>query len=286
MTMPNVLGFDVGATKVAWGVVTDEGTLLRSGRYPTPTQPAAFIKALSEVISNQKDVVAIGIGMPGTISTDNRSTVFCTNIPEMSEQPLAQKLEELHTIPVILDNDARCALIGEVWLGVAQELSSAVMVTLGTGIGGAVMQKGKVLPHPSDIQEEVSRILIDPTDVFPAKSGNGTVEAFLGGSNLEERFQVDLHEIAENVRKGDKEAAEVWHAISYYFIQCMKAIYAHYTCNTIIIGGIGSKDLKYYFQDPAPCTITAAKLGEKAALYGAARIALDLYQDQTSTDWD
>ena len=81
----------------------------------------------------------------------------------------------------ILENDARCALIGEVWKGSAQEFSSAVLLTLGTGVGGAVMQKGTVLPHPQSISLEIGRLIVDPTDIFPTTSGFGTVEALIGG---------------------------------------------------------------------------------------------------------
>jgi hypothetical protein len=131
--------------------------------------------------------------------------------------------------------------------------------------------------------------VVDPTDIFPSKSGRGTVESFIGGRNLQERLQIDLANEAEAIRTGNgeahAEAKEIWHAISYFFVQCMKAVHAEYNCSTIIIGGIGSKDLEHYLQDPTPCPVIPAKLGEQAGLFGAGRLAMDVYEE-SQKDWE
>jgi glucokinase len=279
------MGFDVGGTKTAWGTFDEKGNKLKSGRFATPKTKDAFLDALVDINTTHKPVV-VGIGIAGTINSEHTGTLICTNIPHLSHLDIAAVLKERCDTRAVVDNDARCALIGEVWLGNAQDITSAVLVTLGTGIGGAVMQKGKVLPHPQDIGLEVGRIVVDSSDVFPSRNGQGTIEAFLGGKNLEERLQISLHETSAQVRRGDNEAIEIWHAISYYFIQCMQAVYNQYSCKRIIIGGIGSNDLAHYLQDPPPCEIVAAKLGELAGIYGAARLAMDYYEDEQNPDWE
>ncbi|MEI6477521.1 MAG: ROK family protein [bacterium] len=284
-TDKSYLGFDIGGSKVAWGLVSEEGKLLTSGRYHTPADAEAFMQALVETIEAHP-ATAVGIGIAGTLSSDRHSTALCTNIPSLSNFPLVDRLAERFPDTVFaMDNDARCALIGEVWLGAAQELSSAVMITIGTGIGGAVMRRGIVRPHPQDIGQEVGRISVDPSDVFPSKSGRGSVESFIGGRNLQERLQIELAHESEAVRTGDQDSKEVWHAISYFFIQCIQAIYGEYHCDTIIVGGVGSRDLDHYLQDPAPCKVIAAKLGEEAGIYGAGRLAIDAYQESLK-DWE
>ncbi len=280
----NVLGIDVGATKLGWGTFDHAGKLIDSGHIPTPTEPEGFIEAVAGLITQAKPE-AVGIGIPGTISLDHTATTLCTNLPGLSDLPIVHLLKERHPeLPIAIDNDGRCALIGEVWQGNARDLANVVMVTVGTGVGGAVMQGGKVRPHPQDVEMEVGRVLVDPSDVFPAKGGQGTVEAFIGGHNVQERLQIDLAEIAEQVRQGDREAEEIWHAISYFFIQCMRAIQLEYSCDAIVIGGIGSKDFPYYLQDPTPCSVLPAKLLDKAGIYGAARLALDAYEAEAVTD--
>ncbi|MCC2631945.1 MAG: hypothetical protein K0S20_644 [Patescibacteria group bacterium] len=281
------LGFDVGGTKTAWGLFTEEGKMLKSGKFMTPKEPEPFIASLLETIRAQKDVIAVGIGIAGTIKPDHTGTILCVNLPQLSDLDIAAPIQAAFPeMLVYVDNDARCALIGEVWQGAAKDMSSAVLITVGTGIGGAVMQKGQVRPHPEDINKEVGRIVVDPTDVFPSKTGSGTVESFIGGKNLEERLQINLAQISDDIKTGDKEATEIWHAISYFFIQCIRAIHTEYSCKNIIVGGIGVKDLPRYLQDPAPCPVVPALLGEAAALYGAARLAIDFYEEEQYTDWE
>lgn len=282
---PTYLGFDIGGTKVAWALGNEEGAILTSGRFGTPSTPEELIASLQEIIDKQHPT-AIGIGIAGTIDTGKGSTILCPNIPAFSDMPLVEMLREHYDFPIALDNDARCALIGEVWKGAAKDLSSAVLITVGTGIGGAVMQKGKILPHPRDIQEEVGRIVIDPSDVFPSKSGTGSIESFIGGRNLEERLQISLGDCATKVRENDEEAVEIWYAISYFFIQCIREIYTRYHCKTIIVGGVGSKDLQYYLQDEPPCPVIAATLGAEAGMIGAIRLAIDEHDLSINKVWE
>jgi glucokinase len=284
MDTVSVLGIDIGGTKTAWAVMDNQGNIAKSGTYATPLEKELFLKTLLKLIKSY-DVAAVGIGIAGTVSADHKDVLVCTNIPELSHMELTSYLYENGVQLVALDNDARCALIGEVWHGVAQEMTSAVFLTLGTGVGGAVMQKGVIKAHPLDVTREIGRIVVDSSDVFPASSGAGTVEAFLGGVNLEERLQISMAEEAKKVRAGDKEAIAVWQTIAHFFIKVVRALYDEYRCKAIIIGGIGSRDLEYYLQEQPPCPVLAAQLGEKAGVYGATRIALDLWED-SQKDWD
>lgn len=284
MDTVTVLGVDVGGTKTAWAVTDEHGTVLKNGTYPTPTHKEAFLKALSKLVQAHS-VQAVGIGIAGTVSADHEDVIVCSNLPELSHTQLVDHLKESGQEHVALDNDARCALIGEVWLGAAQEMTSALMLTLGTGVGGAVMQKGVIKAHPLDVSQEIGRIVVDSNDFFPAFGGCGTVEALLGGHNLEERLQISLAEEATKIRKNDPEAKKVWRTIADFFILTIRAVHDEYHCKNIIIGGKGGKDLEFYLQDTPPCPVIPAVLGEKAGVIGAARIALDLWEE-SQKDWD
>jgi glucokinase len=280
MTEPiYTLGFDIGGTKTAWGVVGDDGVVKVRGQFPTPQQREELVKSLLKVIKDQKPT-AIGIGIAGTVSADHQDIVVCPHIPELSHFELIQTIQKDYPIPVALDNDARCALIGEVWAGKAQDISSVVMITLGTGVGGAVMQKGVVLPHPHDITQEIGYTIADPSDLLPASTGRGSIESLLGGQNLEERFGIPMAELVAQARNEDPDAVETFKTISYYFIQSVRAIYDIYQCKLILVGGKGSKDLDLYLRDIPPCPVEAAELGEVAGVVGAARLGLDLYEQE------
>lgn len=284
--MPNVLAFDVGGTKTAWAVVTDDGHMSEQGTYATPQEAEPFLASLIAIIQAHPEVVTVGIGIAGTVSADHKGTLVIPNIPHLSHLELTEQVTQATSKPVALDNDGRCALIGEVWLGAARDTSSAVMLTLGTGVGGAVMQRHKILPHPTDLSLEISHLPADPADLYPAPSGAGTVEALLGGKNIEARYGVSLAEMAEKVRTGDAEAQEFWDIVSHAFHQCVRAIHQVYSCRMIVVGGRGVADLAYYLGSEEPaCPVVPAELGSNAGIVGAARIALDLATEEAK-DWD
>jgi len=250
------------------------------GAFPSPQNRGYMLSDILKLVKEKK-TQAVGIGVAGTVSPDHQDTVVCPHLPELSHFEIVQAVRtEFPEVPVALDNDARCALIGEVWQGKAKDLTSVVMITIGTGIGGAVMQKGIVLPHPHDLNEEISHLIADPSDLLPASSGRGSVESLLGGQNLEDRFGISVAELVTLARKEDKDAVETFKTISYYFIQAIRAIYDVYHCKLILVGGKGQNDLDLYLRDIPPCPVEAAALGELAGVIGAARLGLDLYEQE------
>ncbi len=286
MSNHTVLAFDVGGTKTAWAEISEEGVLKQQGSFPTPQDRKLFLAELQKVVQKHDSVAAIGIGIAGTVSADHRGTLVCTNIPGLSHLELCEIVESTSGKPVALDNDGRCALIGEAWLGAAKDTSSAVLITLGTGVGGAVMQRHNILPHPTDLSREISHLPADPCDLFPASSGRGTVEALIGGKNIEERYGVKLNELAADMRAEKPDAEEFWGYVHEAFMQCIRAIYDAYNCRMIIVGGRGVADLNFYLAGTkTPCPIIPAYFGAQSGLYGAARLALDA-AEESGKDWD
>jgi glucokinase len=285
--MPNtVLAFDAGATKTAWAVITEDGTTVESGAFPTPKERDTFLAGLREIIEAYQSISAVGVGIAGIVSPDHTTTFVCPNIPGLNWLQISDFVEGMSGKPCAIDNDGRCALIGEAWLGAAQETSSAVMITVGTGIGGAVMQRGKILPHPTDLSLEISHLVADPHDLFPAPSGIGTVEALIGGRNLETRYEVELAEMVKLAKEEDPDALEFWDFVQEAFSTVVQAIYNAYGTKMIIVGGRGAADLPLYLgTTTTPCPVVPAKLGAEAGLFGAGRIALDA-AEEAAKDWD
>jgi glucokinase len=272
-----VLGIDVGGTKTAWGLIAEDGTLLDSGRFATPTDRDEFVTALRDLIASQPPVAGIGVGIAGIVS-HHRDVVVSPYLPALSHLELAQELEQAgkHRI-VVLDNDARCALLGERWLGRAREVTSTILLTLGTGVGGAVMQKGEVLPHPTDITRELGHLVADSSDLFESPSGKGTIETLLGGRNLERRFGEPIESIIEAAREGDEECKDILETVAGYFASCVQAIADTYSPKLMLIGGAGSRSLDAVLPRNASYDfpIERCQLGEDAGVFGAAWLALD-----------
>src|SRR5687767_2274678 len=126
----NYLGFDIGATKTAWGVVDKSGKIQRSGKFETPKSISQLVSSLIDTCK-ENPVEAVGIGIAGTITPDHRSVLQCTNLPNFSPMPLVELMEAKLPGIYTIDNDARCALIGEIWQGSARNLHNVVLLTLG-----------------------------------------------------------------------------------------------------------------------------------------------------------
>jgi glucokinase len=284
--MHKVLAFDIGGTKIAWAVIDEQGKVYDRGVEPTPQERDTLVADIAKVITSHPEGDAAGLGVPGPIARDKQTVLFCTNISSLTKFNLGKAVSEIAKKPVVLDNDARCALVGEAWLGVAAGERSVVMVTLGTGVGGAVMQRGVVLPSPSDVSQEISRLIADPDDIFPGTTGKGTVEAMIGGKSLEMRYNISLKEMSEQVRTGNPEAVEFWSYAQHAFAQCARTIHQVYGCHIIIVGGKGMTDLEYYVgEQDMPCPVVPATLGSDSGLFGAAQLAFEA-ATVAAKDWD
>jgi len=146
-----ILGIDIGGTRLKVGLVTDDGQLLTSESAQTPTALEPFNKTFTDLvrqITSNTRPSAIGIGCKGVM--DNRTATVITQpgtfsfLEGLSFRNLLAPVFQ-GNVSVFADNDARVALAGEVAWGAAQGKTNVVMLTLGTGVGGAVLAEGKLL---------------------------------------------------------------------------------------------------------------------------------------------
>ena len=145
--MADTIGVDIGGTKVAAGVVTEDGKVLARRRRPTPgTDPAAIAKAIAEVVASLREdheVRAVGVGAAGYIDAERSRVLMAPNLRWRNE-PLRERLAERIGLPVVIENDANAAGWGEFRFGVGRQEPDLVMLTLGTGIGGALVLDGQL----------------------------------------------------------------------------------------------------------------------------------------------
>lgn len=146
------IGIDIGGTNIAVGVVGEDGSLVKTLSVPTGAhRPAEAL--IADMIATSKavveaagmtmaDISSVGIGVPGAVTPDGMVLSACnlnwTNIP------LAKEVGEALGLPVYLGNDADCAALGEVVAGAGSAYKSALMITMGTGIGGGFIVNGKI----------------------------------------------------------------------------------------------------------------------------------------------
>jgi glucokinase len=156
----SLLGVDLGGTKLALAVFQQEGNLLhrenvllegRKGKAVASLICEEILKQLDTQKTAGDPVQAIGISVPG-ISYEKTGLVWAPNIPEWDNYPLlADVRQAVGDLPVKIDSDRACAVLGEVWKGNTPTCENAIFLTVGTGIGAGILADGRILRGAHDI---------------------------------------------------------------------------------------------------------------------------------------
>ena len=181
------LGLDVGGTTVQWVLWSAFDGTHERGECATPSGGAEeVVQRLTRIITAHRDVRHVAVGVPGHLSDDDRHTILLPNVAgSWSGYPLAARLEQGTGRQVRLVNDARAFAIGELALGAAHGSTSALFVTLGTGVGGAVALGGRVLRTPGDRLGEIGHQVVVPDGGRVCGCGaRGCLETVAGGRAL------------------------------------------------------------------------------------------------------
>ncbi len=197
--MKFALGVDLGGTNIVAACVSEDGEVL-AGLYSEPTRSeegsdavigrivALARRSMDDARRHHPDaeILGVGIGAPGPLDTKSGVVLLSPNLG-WSEMPLRDRLGTALAIPAALDNDANCAALGEWWRGAARGAQHAVVVTVGTGIGGGIIIGGRLYHGRSDCAGEVGHTTID-VDGRRCKCGNyGCLEAYASGPAIARR---------------------------------------------------------------------------------------------------
>ena len=159
------LGIDLGGINVAAGLVTETGKIVSRRSVPTPRTPAGVADAIAEHVKGlltetTEKVEYIGLGSPGTIEPDTGMVEYWSNL-DFHHVPLAQMIRDRTGLPVLMENDAGCAALGEYVAGAGKGSRSMVVITLGTGIGGGAVLNGKLYTGLNHAGLEVGHLVIE-----------------------------------------------------------------------------------------------------------------------------
>ena len=185
MTTPTI-GVDLGGTNLRAALVDEEGQVLAEEHEHTPDDwrelVAATVRCIGAVDADSK-ATAVGIGAAGLI--DREGTVhYAPNLPMLREAPLGRALGDALSQPVVVDNDANVAALGELEHGAARGCQHALVITLGTGIGGAIILDGRVYRGAHGFAAEVGHWQFDPDGPLCACGEPGHWEAAASGTAL------------------------------------------------------------------------------------------------------
>ncbi|MGI9084500.1 MAG: ROK family glucokinase [Aeromicrobium sp.] len=181
------IGIDIGGTKIAAGVVDEDGHVLARERTDTPsTDPAAVLETIGGIVERlrrEHHITAVGIGAAGFVDATGSTVLFAPHLAWRNE-PLRDAAARRTGLPVIVENDANASGWAEWRFGAAQNEPDVVLVTLGTGIGGAIVIDGRPYRGRYGIAGEFGHMQVVP-DGLPCECGNhGCWEQYASGRVL------------------------------------------------------------------------------------------------------
>ncbi|MRS12305.1 MAG: ROK family protein [Actinobacteria bacterium] len=188
------IGVDVGGTRIAAGLVERKGRTLKEVRALTPAEagPFAIVDAIIELIEgvavtvHPGEIAGIGVGLPAQIDFLKQTVEFCTNLP-LAGVDMRSLIMSRVRHPVTVDNDGNCAGIGESRFGAAKGVRDFVMITLGTGVGGALFLDGEPYRGSRGLGAEIGHMVVQLDGPPCPCGGNGHIESFLGRPALAAR---------------------------------------------------------------------------------------------------
>jgi len=289
-----VIGVDLGGTATKFGRFLVDGTCVESLSVPTPqpSNPSAVIKAIADQVnqfnSNQQ-TFALGIGTPGATDVNGRIAKVAINLDGWYNVPIADELEKLTGLKTIVANDANCAGVGEVWIGAGHKYQNVIVITLGTGVGGAIILNQKLFTGHLGAAGELGLITLNPQGP-PCNSGNnGSLEQYTSATAILRDTNKTPAEWGALAEENDSTALQFWQDYGALLGEGLTSLIYVLTPEAIIIGGGIAQSAKFFLpaveaeinQRVLPTSreglqILTAKLGNQAGIVGAAKLAWDL----------
>jgi glucokinase len=181
------VGIDIGGTKIAGALVDADGNLVRELRVPTPaTDRAAIVDAVASLINQLSDgetVVGAGVAAAGFIDAEQANIVYAPNLSWRNE-PFKALVEAKVQVPVLLENDANAAGWAEYRYGAGRGTKHMVMLTIGTGVGGAVVVDSKLLRGGFGVAGELGHLRVVPEGRLCGCGQHGCIEQYASGTAL------------------------------------------------------------------------------------------------------
>lgn len=278
--MPKLaIGVDFGATNMRAGLVGYHGNLInQSARSTQVRQPAQQIirnlVGMLKLIGRMDEIAGIGLGVPGPLDIGRGRILNPPNLPTLHSFDLINQLRSQFPCPVAMDNDANCALLGEAWLGAAKSYRDVIMLTLGSGIGGAMIEQGRI-KHGSAGSMEFGHLVNRRSDSKCECGQIGCLEADLGGLAIQKRYHRSLRDIFKGADEGQASDEKIFQQWITALISGLSQLEAKYRPALFILGGGVSNDfaqLKPRLLREIETKVVKAKLGGEAGIFGAAKL--------------
>lgn len=311
MNQVETIGADLGGTKLAVGVVGDgPETVFGSEVSSRGYSQEAVIDLLGDQIGEARKArpaaVAAGVGIPATLDFEAGHAISTVNL-DLADVPVREMLTERLGLPTVIDNDANTAMLAEALYGAARGTRYALMLTLGTGIGGGIWLGGEIYRGAHGAGAELGHVVVEIDG--PRCQGNcpgyGCVETFASGTAIGRQGreaaerepdsalgllaaagqEITAREVAAAARGGDRAAVGLVEKVGHYLGTALVSLVNIFEPEVIVLGGgvmrmddlllePVRRELRQRALPPMNRTdVVAAELGPEAGMIGAAALA-------------
>jgi glucokinase len=293
------LALDVGGTKIAAGLVDDDGTLVHHAKLPTPDEDAEAVWTVVDTLVTEALAAAggrvrgVGIASAGPIDLPS-GTVSPINITAWQRFPIVDRVSELVGAPVRLGGDGLCMALGERWRGAGRGAQFLLGMVVSTGVGGGLVLDGAPYDGRTGNAGHVGHVVVDPDGGPCSCGGRGCVETIAGGPHLAQWArengwdaprEADAKELADAANAGSDVALRAFRRCATAVAVMIASVGAVCDLDLVVIGGGVAKSGALLF-DPLRETLATyarldflrglrvlpAELGGDAGLVGAAAL--------------
>ncbi len=301
MSANPIIAVDLGGTNLRVALCEPSGRIIRksvsgTGGYSSKeTLIRGIVSATREVLGppgSRLRAAAVGVGVPGPVDYRRGVVYFLPNIPGWKNVALRGILSRRLRLPVYLDNDAKLMALAEYTRGAARGARFAVCLTLGTGVGGALILNGEILRGISNSAGELGHIPLSHSREACNCGGRGCLERLIGNRSISARARavfkrpISLEELSSRARSGDRRAAAVWQETAQHLGIVLTGIVNLLNPDRIVIGGGISNARELLFRQlramikerampvqARDVTIVKARFSNDAGIIGAAVLA-------------
>lgn len=299
MRMRRAVGIIIGGTRISLGVVNSEGTI--EAQIQLDTNPLdGFEAAIERMTASLHDICAglgvkssmlagIGVGSTGPVDTQTGLILTDFTLPSWGGSNIVERLEELFHLPVLLENDVDAAVLGEAFID-KQSHHSIVLLTFGTGVGGAVLLDGEIYRGAHGEHPEIGHVLVRSAGPLCYCGVRGCLEMAASGTAIAragKRFGIkDSREVFARAKGGDERAKKIVDSAIESVTIGVWTILHTLLPERVILGG-GIMDEHYYLFEPSiremldkatmipknGVVLAKARPGNEAGIVGAASLS-------------
>ncbi|NMO97354.1 ROK family protein [Paenibacillus lemnae] len=295
--MKQWIGLDIGGTGIKGALVDQDGIMSEPVAVPTPAlegrerilEAAAGLIGQLEQQASSHDIAGIGIGTAGRVDRQTGSIVYATdNMPGWTGTGIRQEIGKLFPYRISVENDVNAAAWGEAWLGAGRDAHSFVLAALGTGIGGAFVYEGRVLPGLRGGLGEIGHLIMDREGSLCTCGQRGCWETLCSGTALS-RIARETHAdwssrfLVQAYTEGHPDALQAMDLYLSDLARGLISVQQAYDPEVIVLGGgvsdgypLWSKDLQDKISQfsVVPVRLAKAELGNRAGIMGAVKWAM------------